>query len=300
MDGLILIDKPAGITSSEVVRRIKAIVKPARVGHLGTLDPFATGLLPIMIGEATRLASFLEGGEKQYEGEIRLGAETDTLDPTGAVIRTAELPLLDRARLDAIAARFTGTIAQVPPVFSAIKRDGVRLYERAHRGEEVEPPPARQVEIHRLELEARGAATIRFTVGCSTGTYIRSLARDIGNALGSAAHLGELRRIRSGRFVIDRAQPLDAVLIALQGGSGVALIAMRDALGDRPEVEADAALAKRIRNGDSRALDGLIPGGATLFKVLHRGRLLAIAEADSRVTARLLRVFAEGAEGAEG
>jgi tRNA pseudouridine55 synthase len=298
MDGLILIDKPAGITSSEVVRRIKALVKPARVGHLGTLDPFATGLLPIMIGEATRLASFLEGGEKQYEGEIRLGAETDTLDPTGAVVRTAELPPLDRTRLDAIAARFTGTVEQVPPIFSAIKRDGVRLYERAHRGEEVEAPPARQVTIHRLELEARGASALRFTVGCSTGTYIRSLARDIGAALGSAAHLGELRRTRSGPFVIDRAHPLDAALAALRAGSGVDLIAMRDALGELPEVEADAALAKRMRNGDSRALDGLIPSGAALFfKVLRGGRLLAIAQADSRVTARLVRVFSEGAEG---
>ena len=219
LHGIILIDKPAGITSSEVVRRIKAVVKPARVGHLGTLDPFATGLLPIMIGEGTRLAPFLEGGAKQYQGVIRLGAETDTLDRDGAVVRSAAIPALDRARLDELAARFTGTIEQVPPIFSALKRGGVRLYDLARRGGEVAPPPPRRVEIRMLTLEADGAAALRFAVECSTGTYIRSLARDIGVALGSAAHLAELRRIRSGSFAIEDAHPLEQALASL-GGAG--------------------------------------------------------------------------------
>ena len=291
MDGIILIDKPAGITSSEVVRRIKAIVKPARVGHLGTLDPFATGLLPIMIGEATRLAPFLEGGAKQYQGVIRLGAETDTLDRDGAVVRTAVIPALDRARLDQVAARFRGAIEQTPPIFSALKRGGVRLYDLARRGGQVAPPPARRVEIRALTLEADGAAALRFVVECSAGTYIRSLARDIGVALGSAAYLAELRRIRSGQFAIEDAYPLEQALASL-GGAGDAsagLIGMRKALADLPEVEADSALERRIRHGDPAALGA--PAGATLFKVLYGGRLLAIASAEPAAGARLIRVF---------
>ena len=291
LHGIIFIDKPAGITSSEVVRRIKAIVKPARVGHLGTLDPFATGLLPIMIGEGTKLAPFLEGGTKQYQGVIRLGAETDTLDRDGAVVRTAAIPALDRARLDQLAARFTGAIEQVPPIFSALKRGGVRLYDLARRGGEVAPPPARRVEIRMLTLEADGAAALRFAVECSTGTYIRSLARDIGVALGSAAHLAELRRIRSGHFVIEDAHPLAQALASLGGAgdAGAGLIGMRDALADLPEVEVDSGLERRIRHGDAAALGA--PAGATLFKVLYGGRLLAIANAEPPAGARLIRVF---------
>ena len=180
MDGVLLVDKPAGITSAEAVRQIKARVRPARVGHLGTLDPFATGLLPILIGEATKLAPFLQDGEKEYEGVIRLGLETDTLDRTGAEIQTAEVPPLTSGMLADAAARFTGRIAQQPPIFSAIKRDGVPLYRLARRGVEVEPPPPREVEISRLRLDAMDATSIHFVAACSTGTYMRSLARDIG------------------------------------------------------------------------------------------------------------------------
>ncbi len=296
MDGIILIDKPAGISSAEVVRRIKALVKPARVGHLGTLDPFATGLLPIMIGEATRLAPFLESGEKEYAGMIRLGAETDTLDATGVVVRTAQAPALDRAMLKEVAARFTGTIEQVPPVFSALKRGGVRLYELARRGGEVEPPPPRRIEIHRLSLDAAGATSIRFSVECGPGTYIRSLARDIGIALGTAAHLQELRRIRNGRFSVSDARPLDQTVAALRDARDVRLIGMREAIDEIPEVEVGGDVERRIRNGDSRALDAVAPSGAGLFKLVSGCRLLAIARADSHAGAKLERVFAAGQE----
>lgn len=291
MDGILLVDKPAGVTSAEVVRRIKALVKPARVGHLGTLDPFATGLLPIMIGEATKLAPFLQPGEKEYQGLMALGSETDTLDLSGDVVRTAEVPPLDCARLEEIAARFTGTIEQVPPVFSAIKRAGVPLYKLARRDPEVEPPSPRLVEIRKLKLEAPDAESIRFSLECSPGTYIRALARDIGVALGSAAYLKELRRTRSGQFSIEDACSLEEALAALREGGALDVIGLNEALGPMPAVEADAALERRLRNGDSRALDGMVPAGATLFKVASGGRLLAIAKADSRVTARLLRVF---------
>jgi tRNA pseudouridine55 synthase len=305
MDAVLIVDKPAGITSAEVVRQIKARVRPDRVGHLGTLDPFATGLLPIMIGEATKLAPFLQDGEKEYEGVIRLGVETDTLDRTGAEIQTAEVPPFTAETLAAVAARFTGTIVQQPPIFSAIKRDGVPFYKLARRGVEVEPPPPREVEISRLVLDTqpytKDATAIHFISTCSTGTYMRSLARDIGVALGTVAHLAELRRLRNGSFALAQARPLAAVLEALAeknlvgenpaGENPAGLIGMREALVAMPEAEADATQVRRLRNGDSRALDGLVPRGAKLFKVVRAGALIAVAEAASRVTARVVRVF---------
>jgi tRNA pseudouridine55 synthase len=299
MDGVLLVDKPAGITSAEAVRQIKARVRPARVGHLGTLDPFATGLLPILIGEATKLAPFLQDGEKEYEGVIRLGVETDTLDRTGAEIQSAEVPPLTSAMLAEAAARFIGRIVQQPPIFSAIKRDGVPLYRLARRGVEVEPPPPREVEISRLNLDAVDATSIHFVAVCSTGTYMRSLARDLGIALGTVAHLAELRRLRNGSFTLAAARPLVAVLEALAdsrtGGRAsqnpAGLIGMREALATMAEAEADAVQVRRLRNGDSRALDGLVPAGARLFKVVSAGELIAVAEASSRVTARVVRVF---------
>jgi tRNA pseudouridine55 synthase len=294
MDAVLIVDKPAGITSAEVVRQIKARVRPARVGHLGTLDPFATGLLPILIGEATKLAPFLQDGEKEYEGVIRLGVETDTLDRAGAEIQTAEVPALTSGMLAEAAARFTGTIVQQPPIFSAIKRDGVPLYRLARRGVEVEPPPPREVEISRLVLDAVDATSIHFVAACSTGTYMRSLARDIGIALGTVAHLAELRRLRNGSFTLKQARPLAAVLGALAetgGGNPAGMIGMREALVTMAEAEADAIQVRRLRNGDSRALDGLVPQHAKLFKVVSAGALVAVAEATSRVTARVVRVF---------
>src|SRR5579875_2865200 len=152
MHGIILIDKPAGITSAEVVRRIKARVKPLRVGHLGTLDSFATGVLPILVGDATKLAPMLEGGDKEYEGIIRLGQETDTLDRDGKVVREAPVPAIGETDLRAVERRFSGQIEQVPPIFSALKRGGVRLYELARQGVEVEPPAPRTIEVKRISL----------------------------------------------------------------------------------------------------------------------------------------------------
>lgn len=295
MDGVLLIDKPAGITSAEVVRRIKTRVRPARVGHLGTLDPFATGLLPILIGEATKLAPFLQDGEKEYEGVIRLGVATDTLDPTGAESEAAAVPALAPEMLTEAAARFTGRIVQQPPLFSAIKREGVRFYRLARSGADVEPPPPREVEISRLVLDAPDAVSIHFVAACSTGTYMRSLARDIGLALGTVAHLAQLRRLRSGTFTLDEALPLDRALDELAGEDpSRMLIPMRRALATMPEAEADAAIVRRLRNGDSRALDGLAPSGAALFKVVSADALVAVAEATSRVTARVVRVFGAG------
>jgi tRNA pseudouridine55 synthase len=295
MDGLIVIDKSAGPTSAEIVRRLKArMPKGTRVGHLGTLDPFATGVLPILVGEGTKLAPFLHQGTREYTGLILLGSETDTLDSTGEVSRIAPVPNLDTIRLAAIASRFTGTIEQKPPIFSAIKRKGVPLYKLARSGVRVEPAEPRKVEIQRLELQKATDGAIRFTVLCSPGMYVRSLARDIGIALETAAHLSELRRVRSGIFSITDAHPLDEVIAALERGTEPGLISMRAALPSLPEVVIEPSLESRLRHGDSRALEGLSPERAVVFKVISRGKLVAIARSTSPLTAVIARVFAAG------
>ncbi len=244
-----------------------------------------------MIGEATRLAPFLEGGAKQYQGVISLGTETDTLDRDGAVVRTAAIP------------RSIARGSTRSPLASRARSTRCRRYSPRSSatacGFTISPGAAAKSLLRRpagsnrtLALQAEGGGSIRFSVECSTGTYIRSLARDIGAALGSAAHLAELRRIRSGPFSIEGAHALDEALALLRDARGAgALIPMRDALADLPEVEIDSVLERRIRNGDSSALDGISPAGATLFKVLYQGRLLAIASADSAPGARLIRVF---------
>jgi tRNA pseudouridine55 synthase len=293
MNGILLVDKPAGISSAEAVRRVKARVKPARVGHLGTLDPFATGLLPIMIGEATKLAPFIDGGDKEYAGLIRLGVETDTLDRDGAEVHRADVPAISEEKLAQVTAQFTGAIEQVPPVYSAIKRAGVPLYRLARRGDEVAPPDKRSVEIKRLSLIREAVDAIRFVATCSPGTYARSLARDIGVALGTVAHLDELRRTRNGAFSIADAMPLASILETLDSGaSPLRVINLRDALVGLAEVVVDTAAERRLRNGDSRALDSQVPGGGPLFKVVsERGDLIAVARATSRVTAIVERIF---------
>jgi tRNA pseudouridine55 synthase len=294
MNGVIVIDKPAGITSAEVVRRIKRSVKPARVGHLGTLDPFATGVLPILIGEATKLAPFLERGDKRYTGLIRLGVETDTLDADGTIVRTAPLPSLNPQGIAAIEHQFSGTLSQIPPVFSAIKRAGVPLYRLARKGVEVPPPEPRKIEVKFLRLEAASHDTLRFELGCSPGTYVRALARDIGVALQSAAHLVELRRLQSGRFSLPAAALLERVLAAIDTAdlAAIQLIAPAEAMDHLPRVMVDAVQERRLRNGDSSALDSAVPGGAEIFRVVDSGGdLIAIARATSRVTAVIERIF---------
>ncbi len=291
INGIVLVDKPAGITSAEVVRQVKARVRPARVGHLGTLDPFATGLLPIMIGQATKLADLLEHGAKEYEGAIALGIETDTLDRSGKVVREAPIPPLDSGMLARIAAAFVGRTEQVPPVFSAIKREGVPLYKLARRGDAVEPAPARTIEISRLELRPEGGAMIRFNLECSPGTYVRSLARDIGVALGSAAHLAELRRLRSSGFSITQAHTLEETLSRLEQGGPEILIGMRPALGAMPEVSVNESVKRRLWNGDWMVLDGQTLPRTGPFKIVCEDELVAIAQLGPDRRAKLLRVF---------
>ncbi len=195
--GLLLVDKPAGITSHDAVQRVRQIYGERSIGHLGTLDPFATGLLVLLIGRATRLATFLDTEPKVYEAVITFGSETDTDDQTGNVIRTSSLPREPDVRAALLS--LTGEVQQVPPAYSAKSVDGVRAYDAARRGEPLELAPV-SVSVHTWNVSRIDDRSMRATITCSGGTYIRALARDLGRASGSAAHLTELRRTAVGRF----------------------------------------------------------------------------------------------------
>ncbi len=208
MEGILIIDKPAGLTSHDVVSRVRRLAGQRRVGHSGTLDPLATGVLVLCLGRATRLVEYLTGLPKHYEGTVRLGFTTSTYDAEGEKIPGGPVPALSPADLEPILDRFRGPIEQVPPIYSAIKQDGRPLYQMARRGEAVAAPP-RAVTIYRLEVRDWTAPDLQIRVECSAGTYIRSLAHDIGQALGCGGYLAALRRTAVGAMALDRAVPLD-------------------------------------------------------------------------------------------
>jgi tRNA pseudouridine55 synthase len=206
--GLLLVDKPAGITSHDVVQRTRQIYGERSIGHLGTLDPFATGLLVLLFGRATRLASFLDTEPKVYEATITFGTETDTDDSTGAVTRTANPP--SAADVRASIAAFTGPISQVPPAYSAKSVGGIRAYDGARRGEPLELAPV-PVTVHEWDIRHFDENSLAAVITCSGGTYIRALARDLGRAASSAAHLSALRRTRIGPFDLSDAYSLETL-----------------------------------------------------------------------------------------
>ncbi len=208
--GLLLVDKPPGITSFGLVERVRRWFGIRAVGHTGSLDPFATGLMVLCLGRATRLARFITDWDKQYHGTIRLGQETDTDDPTGNVTFSCEPKDVGRQQVEEALERFRGVIHQVPPLFSAKKKDGVPSYRRARRGEQVDLP-AVEVKIYSLDLVSFEPPLLRFRAWCSKGTYMRSLARDLGRALGCGAHLAELRRTAIGPLKVEESVSLETL-----------------------------------------------------------------------------------------
>ena len=270
IDGLAVVDKPAGITSHDVVGRCRQVFGQRRVGHGGTLDPGATGVLLVGLGRATRLLRFLTALPKSYVGEVVLGVETSTLDAAGDVVATSDLSGAGVAEARAAAAGFLGDILQVPPMVSAVKVGGRRLHELAREGVEVERS-ARPVPVRRFDVTAGPEpGVLRVEVDCSSGTYVRTLAADLGRALGGGAHLRNLRRTAIGSFTLADASPLDD----LAAGAVLPPVEM---LRDYPRVVADAEAAKAV--GYGRTLDATgWPGPGPWAVADGAGDLLAVYE----------------------
>ncbi|NUP55847.1 MAG: tRNA pseudouridine(55) synthase TruB [Gemmatimonadaceae bacterium] len=269
-DGLLLVDKPAGVTSHDVVLAARRAFGESRIGHAGTLDPFATGLLVLLLGRATRLLPHLDGVPKEYEATIALGRETETDDLHGAVVREAPPPDDDAIR-DAMG-RLTGPLDQIPPAYSAKRVAGRRAYEAARAGDRLELAPAR-VTVFGWRDVVRDGDSLRAVIACGGGTYIRALARDLGRLTGSAAHLAALRRTRSGPF-----QVADAVSLDTLRAGGATLQPALDALPTIPHVVLSDDDAERVLRGIAVG-QGAAAGTAALIDG-RSGALVALAEAD--------------------
>jgi tRNA pseudouridine55 synthase len=277
--GIILIDKPEGPSSAQVVHRAKKILQAKKIGHLGTLDPFASGLLLLGVNEGTKIADIFLGAPKSYRAVMVLGQETDTQDGTGQVLQTRPVPTLTDRDLKALENRFTGELAQIPPMFSALKKDGVRLYQLARQGKEVAREP-RQVTIRELQLRQLNGAEIEFDVTCSRGTYIRTLAHDMGNELGCGAHLRALRRTACGHLKIEEAVTVE-LLESLVAQNQSPLVSLSNALAHLPEVVWDNRSLSRLRQGQQEALFQLPKpvAGELLIRIGDgQGNLVALAQ----------------------
>jgi tRNA pseudouridine55 synthase len=241
-EGLLLVDKPSNVTSHDVVALVRRVLGVRRVGHAGTLDPIATGLLVVFLGRGTRLIPYIDSEPKVYEATIRFGAETDTDDAAGTVIRTAAPP--GEVAVLAGIASLTGDIDQVPPAYSAKKVEGTRAYTAARRGARLELVPSR-VTVHRWDVLGRRGSDYDVRITCSGGTYIRALSRDLGRSTGSAAHLSELRRIQSGPFLVDNASTLEEIR-----DGRLNVLPLRDAIPSLPIQELEEEALARVLHGN--------------------------------------------------
>jgi tRNA pseudouridine55 synthase len=289
VDGVVIVDKPRGITSFDVVARVRRALHERRVGHTGTLDPMATGVLPVCLGEATKLVPFLMAGDKVYQAEARLGVTTDTLDADGVVLAEKDPTGITREAVERALAGFVGTLKQRPPMHSAVRVNGKRLYELAREGVEVEREE-RTVEVRAAVLEAFEPPTIRFRVDCGKGTYIRSIAGDLGELLGVGAHLTALRRVRTGGFDAAQATPIERIQEA-------PVLSLADALAGLPTVRlVDDQQTRAVRDGKIKVINELpVPAElcdrAPYARLLRPdGGLVAVAERVGE-TLRLIRVF---------
>ena len=288
MNGVLVINKPQNWTSHDVVNKARGILQEKKIGHTGTLDPLATGVLVLCIGKATKIARYLESDDKEYSAELKLGTTTDTLDSAGCILETRKYHSPSRDEVQRVLDRFRGTILQRPPAYSAIKVSGVPSYRLARQGTILEHEE-RPVTIFEITLLEYRDPLIRFSVTCSKGTYIRTLCADIGAALGMGAHLTALVRTRSGRFRIEQAVDLEQLTEKVSlGRAEETLQTLNEALGSFPMVTVDASEARRISHGNSVSLP---PGFALsdaqpLIRLLdNNGQMLAIG----RTTSGLIR-----------
>jgi tRNA pseudouridine55 synthase len=315
--GFLVIDKPAGLTSHDVVATIRATTGVRKVGHTGTLDPFARGVLPLALGRATRLIQYLDEDLKIYDATILLGSSMDTGDPTGEVIAEAPVPPIEKARLEEIFESMRGTRMQAPPRYSAVKIKGRRLYSYARAGEEVEIPE-RPVRIDKVELMEVDSPRLRVRIQCGRGTYARVLAEDIAHALGTVGHLEALRRTRSGLFEESQALSLESFSEMVAGnedwkrslrpargeervpwksrdqvieGLRAHILPPGRALAHLPEVQIpESAVAQLLRSGQLRGVEIDLPTDA-IFKACHQGQMLALMRLEASGP-RVLRLLA--------
>lgn len=286
-DGILLVDKEEGLSSHRVVSLVKRALggpKAPKVGHSGTLDPFATGLLIVMVGQATKLSRYLAGEEKTYRAVMKLGEATDTLDATGSVVRRLEEPLPSMEELDAVSKKFIGIIEQTPPMYSAVKHHGVRAYKLARKGIHVHLKK-RNVTIFEIELMDYQAPYVTMKIRCSAGTYIRTLAADLAEAMGSAAHLTALRRLSVGRY--NSADAMDSRELQAGAGCRENLIARfidpADVLEWMPSITISTALATGIRRGYQPTIEEMHEMAESVYpmeegpvKMVSSGRLVAV------------------------
>ena len=259
VDGVLLLDKPGGVTSNAALQRARRALCAEKAGHTGTLDPLASGLLPIVFGEATKFGGELLDAEKAYDAMLALGVTTTTGDAEGQVLERRPIAV-SRAAVDAAVVRFIGSIEQVPPMHSALKHAGRPLYVYARAGESI-PRPSRRVTIHALQVVSLDADRLRILVRCSKGTYVRTLAEDLGAALGCGAHLAALRRTAAGPFTVDDAIGLDALEQRTEAEARLLLLPLEVLIRHLPAVELPAELARRFLSGQAVRSPDLAPGG---------------------------------------
>lgn len=284
MNGIVIIDKPAGWTSQDVTARLRRVFGTRRIGHGGTLDPMATGVLPVFVGRATRGVEFFEHAEKTYETELLLGVATDTEDTTGTVLFRREVSVTPE-QLTAVLERFRGEIMQIPPMYSALKVNGQKLCDLARKGRQVERQP-RPVTIHELTLLSREGDTLHLRVRCSKGTYIRTLCADIGEALGCGGCMQALRRTQAGEYTIAEAVPLQRLLESPEPETY-----LRDVdtmFRGYPGVKLTANQEKRCRNGN--AFSVTLPGG-TYRAYSQSGEFLMLAKVEDGVMSTIKSFF---------
>lgn len=284
MDGIVIVDKPQGWTSQDVTARLRRVFGTRRIGHGGTLDPMATGVLPVFVGRATRAVEFFEHAEKTYETVLRLGITTDTEDMTGTVL-TEENVFFTEEQLQETLAAFRGEILQVPPMYSALKVNGQKLCDLARKGKTVERQP-RPITIHELTLVERGENTLRLRVRCSKGTYIRTLCKDIGEKLGCGGCMESLRRVAAGEYTIDEAVPLQTLLDTEEPEKY-----LRDVdtmFRNYPAVTLTANQETRCRNGNAFSVS-LAPGTYRAYS--QGGEFLMLAKVDGGVMSTIKSFF---------
>jgi len=276
MDGILVIDKPAGPSSHDVVERIRRLAPGTRVGHTGTLDPLATGVLPLCLGRATRLASFLLGSDKVYRAWVRLGITTDSFDSAGTILQRQPVPAYSSAELDGAVAKFIGSLWQMAPMFSAKKVGGRPLYRLARQGKQVERD-RKLITIHEIENRGLDKDCLELVVRCSAGTYIRALANDLGRELGCGASLAQLQRLRSGGFDLASAISLEELTVETIAAR---LVPMSESLPDLPQLVVESAEWQRLRHGMDLILDAAQAASRSPFVRLCNadGQLLAIGK----------------------